>query len=95
MVQLSFFSTMIDRVYLSAKSPRQAFYRLSLISEMGGQVRLKKGWGAKQKILGRRVHVFKSLQKAKKEMARTIREKTNPNRKSSRIYKKVDDAKNC
>jgi len=89
MVQLSFFSTMIDRVYLSAKSPRQAFYRLSLISEMG-QVRLEKEWGAKQKILGRRVHVFKSLQKAKKEMAKTIREKTNPNRKSSRIYKKVE-----
>jgi len=89
MVQLSFFSIMVDEVYLSANSPRQAFYRLSLISEIG-QVRLKKEWGAKQKILGRRVHVFKSLQKAKKEMARTIREKTNPDRKSKRIYKKVD-----
>jgi len=87
MVQLSFFSTTIDTVYLAADSPRQAFYRLYLTSEMGHQVRLEKEWGAKQKILGHRVHVFKSLQKAKKEMARTIREKTNPNRKSKRIYK--------
>jgi len=86
MVQLSFFSTTVDTVYLTANSPRQAFYRLYLTSEMG-QVRLEKEWGAKQKILGRRVLVFKSLQKAKKEMARTIREKTNPNRKSKRIYK--------
>jgi hypothetical protein len=51
---------------------------------------LKKEWGSKQKIRGSREQLYKSLQKAEKEMARTIREKTNPNRKSKRIYNKVN-----
>ncbi|ETR68667.1 MAG: hypothetical protein OMM_10286 [Candidatus Magnetoglobus multicellularis str. Araruama] len=89
MVQLSLFSKTIDTVYLLANSPRQAFYRLSLISDFD-QVRLKKEWGTKQKTHGSREKVYKSLQKAEKELARTIREKTNPNRKSKRIYNKVN-----
>ena len=88
-VQLSLFSKIIDTVHLEAKSPRQAFYRISLISDVD-QVRLKKEWGAKQKIHGSREQLYKSLQKAEKDMSLTIREKTNPNRKSKRIYNKVN-----
>jgi len=89
MDQLSLFYKIVDTVHLAANSPRQAFYRISLISDVD-QVWLKKEWGAKQKIHGSRYKIYKSLQKAEKEMARTIREKTNPNRKSKRIYNKVN-----
>lgn len=87
MIQLDLFdSRTIRHAHLVADSPRQAFYKIWL-EGCYGKYRIRKESAIKGKVLDRRSWIFPSLDQAEKDYCRRIKGKTNPNRKSPRIYK--------
>lgn len=76
---------LVQSISLVADSPRKAFYNIWL-EEYQGQYKVRKESGIKEIVLDRRVWNFESLETALKYFNRRVKEKTNPYRKSKRIY---------
>ena len=90
-IQLKLFqSHTIKDTHLVAPSPRKAFYRLRLESHLGRYV-IRKESGTGVKVLDRRAWMFDSRSIAEKRFGQRVRQKTDPNRKSPRKYKRADD----
>lgn len=90
-IQLRAFGpNLIKSACLPAKeSPRQAFYILWIEPAKSG-FRVCKESGGLGKVWQRGIWEFESLEKAEALFDRRIREKTNPARKSKRVYKIVN-----
>lgn len=88
MIQRQLFEpTLIKSASLIAPdSPRQAFYNIRLFAYKNIYT-VRKESGAKGKTWDVRLWKFDSFEKAEKDFERRIKQKTNPNRKSERIYK--------
>ncbi len=90
MQQLSLFEAdIIKHVRLVAESPRNAFYDLWLEVHLG-HYQVRKFSGCAGTILDRRNWPFDSFKEASNFFDRRIKTKTNPNRKSPRIYRRAD-----
>ncbi len=88
MVQLKIFnSVVLKSAYLLApESKRQAFYTI-WIEISGSGFRVCKESGGMGKVWQRMAWEYSDLTEAQKLFTRRIREKTDPNRKSSRKYR--------
>ena len=85
-VQLNLFTSMLASADLVATdSPGKAFYRI-WIEETDGLIEVVKESGAKGRVLDRRRWPMETEEDARKLFKRQIRYKTNPARKSPRIY---------
>lgn len=84
--QLSLFQEIDSETVLeSPDSPKCAFYRLRIESDNGIFI-VRKESGAGGIVLDRRAWVFNDIKLSEKFYVRIIREKTNPDRKSPRVY---------
>jgi hypothetical protein len=85
-MQLSMFPKIIKQVELKADSKKSAFYRIEIVEE-GGEYSVEKYSGIHDKVLDHRKWPMQDIEKCEKFVNRKIREKTNEQRKSRRIYK--------
>lgn len=86
MEQRSLFDSVLLRAaHLVARSPRNAFYQLRL-ERVGLRFRVGKASGAGGRVLDVRNWEFGSFEEANRFFERTLREKTNPGRRSPRKY---------
>lgn len=89
-VQMSLFTVKLDFAYLVAQeSPKKAFYKI-WIEETEGFFEVVKESGAKGRVLDRRRWPMKNEDEARKLFDRQVRYKTNPKRKSPRVYQMLE-----
>ncbi|MDM8515732.1 hypothetical protein QUF76_05995 [Desulfobacterales bacterium HSG16] len=77
--------TTLESVFLRAKSPKNAFYKL-WIELFNGVYTIRKESGCGNTVYDRRQWEFCDIETALKFYKRRIRDKTNPDRKSPRKY---------
>lgn len=82
--QLSLIPTIVKSAYLVAKSPKEAFYRIKIVEDMG-KYSVHKESGIRAKTLHKQAWEFDSIDKAYAFYNRKIREKTKSGR--SRTYR--------
>lgn len=81
---------LISSTKLKAKSPRNAFYHLSIFRITDGYI-IKKESGAGEKVLHTETWYRESWEEALKLYSRILREKTNPERRSPRKYQIISE----
>lgn len=87
--QMNIFTRKIRFALLVAfDSPRQAFYRIWIESDLDN-FKIVKESGVKGRRLDKRIWPADSLETAQKIFTQRIRSKTNPDRKSPRKYKLI------
>jgi hypothetical protein len=84
--QLSLFPEIICAAYLVAtESPKSAFYRIWIEADAGVFTVIKES-GIRDRVLDKRSWLFDGFDDARKLFDRRVKSKTNPERKSPRIY---------
>lgn len=84
--QLSLFPEIICAAYMVAtESPKSAFYRIWIEADAGAFAVIKES-GIRDRVLDKRAWPFDTLEGARELFDRRVRSKTNPERKSPRIY---------
>lgn len=79
----------IKKVYLKAKSPRDAFYILSIKKITDGYLVCKQS-GANGRVYHRETWFRETLNEAENLFKKKILKKTDPKRKSIRKYRKIN-----
>ncbi len=78
----------LDKAELCADaSPKKAFYRIWIARDDEGTFVVEKESGALGKVLDKRSWKYEDEKRAREFFRRKVKEKTNPQRKSPRIYK--------
>lgn len=86
--QLKFWDPVVlDHAELVCESPKSAFWNIRLEAENGTFAVIKES-GIGTKVIDRRRWPHDSLDKATRDYRRRLMAKLNPNRRSSRIYRK-------
>ena len=89
-IQMSLFPQVVASANLMVvASPRGTFYRIWIEEHCGAYAVIKES-GAKGRVLDRREWSAYNMDQAQKMFDLRVKNKTNPNRKSPRIYQKAE-----